>query len=331
MKIRSIEIEIDVEDYLERLGLHKVKPVGNNIMACCPFHRDSSPSFGVNTDDGQYNCFGCGAKGSFAHLIKEMERFDTVWDAEEYLIGMYGRYAANPDEAFELDFGEVDNSDHADYFIDESVLEQYMFRSPYLGNRGITEKWQRFMEVGYCKRSGAVTFPWRDHLGRLLTVKKRTVKGKQFWYEPSMPKHIKAETLWGLNQVLKYGFRKVAVTEAEIDGLSVWQSNDLLKSVGEDPIGVIAIGGNQFTNLQASKLIRLLPADTEIISFTDNDEGGTYANSLIMDKLCGHFHTITSVDWILAPNAKDSNDVPTEMVVKLLQNRIPLGLNLTIY
>jgi DNA primase len=41
----------------------------------CPFpdHSDNSPSFGINTEKGIFQCFGCGRKGNFINLIALIE------------------------------------------------------------------------------------------------------------------------------------------------------------------------------------------------------------------------------------------------------------------
>jgi len=38
-----------------------------------PNHRDSTPSFGVNPEEGRYNCFGCGQKGNILNFIRAVE------------------------------------------------------------------------------------------------------------------------------------------------------------------------------------------------------------------------------------------------------------------
>jgi DNA primase len=321
VKVRDIRVEIDIQEYMELKGLHKVRPVGDNVMACCCFHEERSPSFGVNIDTGVYNCFGCGAKGTFQHLVKTLDRFDTVYDAETFLIQNYGKYAVSVDEKLELDFG--DDVNRSDYWIDDGILVGYNFRHPYLGGRGIEEAWQRFYEVGYSKKHQAITIPWRDELGRLITVKFRSVRGKQFWYDPPLPPGVKSETLWGLSQVIRAKPVAVAMTEAEIDGMSVSQGGWSRR------ILATGIGGNQFNQKQANKLIRYLPKDTEIINFTDNDSGGLLASERISDYLSGRFR-VSTVDWSLIdrPKVKDANDLTKEEIGYLLDNRKPLGIKL---
>jgi DNA primase len=290
-------------------------------MACCPWHEERAPSFGVNVDTGVFNCFGCGAKGTIGDLVKKLDQFDTVFDAETFLISNYGRYAVDVDDELTLEFGDED--ERQDYWIGSSVLDAYRFRHPYLQGRGIDEAWQRRFDIGYSKQHRAITIPWFDQFGRLITVKFRSVVGKQFWYDPPLPPGLKAETLWGLDKVLKWKPVAVALTEGEIDGISVWQGGASRK------IGAAGIGGNQFNKAQAMKLIRYLPEGTEIIDFTDNDEGGALAKERISDYLSGRFR-LSEVDWSLVNrDVKDANDLTQAEVSFLLEHRRPMGIQLT--
>lgn len=316
MVVDGIEIKIDLERYLQSKGL-SVRHVGNNLMAPCPFHDDRNPSFGVSLDTGAYNCFGCGAKGSFVNLVKRLEHFDTEHDAAEYLIRTYGSFAVQDGEPLDLVFDEQDFVHH--YYITDSETKVYNFRHPYLTRRGISERVQRIFEIGYSKQHRAITIPWRDHLGRLLTFKMRSTFRKSFWFHPPMPPNVKKSTLWSLDKVIKWKLDKVAVTEGEIDALSVWQV---------EQVGVVALGGNVLTAEQAARLKQFLPPNSEIIIFTDNDRGGEHAKKTIIDQLVGHF-LITAVDWsLVSGNPKDANDLSREQIFKLLENRKEVGLQL---
>lgn len=316
--VNGIEIQIDLEKYLTSKGLQGLRFVGNNLMAQCPFHDDRKPSFGVNLSTGAYNCFGCGAKGSFASLVKHLEHFDTEHDAGEYLARVYGVYKTTTNTPLDLTF-DLQDQNSKPYYIPNDVLLSYRSRHPYLGKRGISEKVQRVFEIGYSKKHRAITIPWRDHEGRLVTVKMRQTFRKAFWYEPPMPPQIKKKTLWGFDKVLKWGLKKVAVTEGEIDGLSVWQV---------EMVGNVALGGNVLTPEQAVRLKQYLPSDAEIIVFVDNDAGGDFAKRSIVNQLSGHF-LVTEVDWSLVPgNPKDANDLSSEQIKKLLDSRREIGLQL---
>lgn len=48
--------------------------VANEVVACCPFHGEKTPSFSVRKNEGTYICFGsgCGARGDIFTFIQEM-------------------------------------------------------------------------------------------------------------------------------------------------------------------------------------------------------------------------------------------------------------------
>lgn len=50
-----------------------LKKTGKNWSACCPFHKEKSPSFTVNEEDGFYYCFGCGASGNAIGFVMEYD------------------------------------------------------------------------------------------------------------------------------------------------------------------------------------------------------------------------------------------------------------------
>lgn len=57
----------------ERVALRKV---GTRYSGRCPFHEERTPSFSVNSQEGLYYCFGCGASGDVITWVREIERVD---------------------------------------------------------------------------------------------------------------------------------------------------------------------------------------------------------------------------------------------------------------
>lgn len=51
----------------------RLKQAGREKQGLCPFHKEKTPSFYVNDDEGFYYCFGCGAKGTAVTFLMEME------------------------------------------------------------------------------------------------------------------------------------------------------------------------------------------------------------------------------------------------------------------
>lgn len=44
---------------------------GREWKACCPFHKEKTPSFAVNDQKGFYHCFGCGAHGDVIRYLTD--------------------------------------------------------------------------------------------------------------------------------------------------------------------------------------------------------------------------------------------------------------------
>jgi len=79
----NAEIVEVVSDYVT------LKKRGSNLMACCPFHNEKSPSFNVNPRLGIYKCFGCGKSGDSISFVMEYDKL-TYPEALRQLAGKYG-------------------------------------------------------------------------------------------------------------------------------------------------------------------------------------------------------------------------------------------------
>lgn len=65
---RQADIVRVVQDYVT------LKKKGANWMACCPFHKEKTPSFSVSPAKEIFYCFGCHKGGSVFNFVMEMER-----------------------------------------------------------------------------------------------------------------------------------------------------------------------------------------------------------------------------------------------------------------
>ena len=61
---------------------------GANLVACCPFHNEKTPSFYVSPSKGIFKCFGCGKAGSAVGFVMEQESCTYV-EALRYLASKY--------------------------------------------------------------------------------------------------------------------------------------------------------------------------------------------------------------------------------------------------
>jgi len=55
---------------------------GREKKACCPFHKEKTPSFTVNDHKGFFHCFGCGAHGDIIGFVMRAENRDFIETVE---------------------------------------------------------------------------------------------------------------------------------------------------------------------------------------------------------------------------------------------------------
>ena len=79
-----------IDDLLNRTDIVDVvssrvqmKKAGKNYTACCPFHKEKTPSFSVSPDKQFYYCFGCGAGGNALGFIMDHDNLDVPQAVEE--------------------------------------------------------------------------------------------------------------------------------------------------------------------------------------------------------------------------------------------------------
>ncbi|QLF94215.1 DNA primase [Pseudomonas sp. ABC1] len=61
----------------------QLKKAGKNYMACCPFHKEKTPSFSVSPDKQFYYCFGCGAGGNALGFVMDHDNLEFPEAVEE--------------------------------------------------------------------------------------------------------------------------------------------------------------------------------------------------------------------------------------------------------
>jgi DNA primase len=150
---RQADIVRIVQDYVS------LKKKGANWMACCPFHKEKTPSFSVNPAKDIFYCFGCGKGGSAFNFVMEMER---VSFPEAVRIVAEKANVPLPtmvdDKRFETRKREADevielNSWALEWW--EAQLEQAEARAAreYIARREITDETRKVFRLGYAPDS----------------------------------------------------------------------------------------------------------------------------------------------------------------------------------
>jgi DNA primase len=151
---RQADIVRVVQDYVQ------LKKKGANWMACCPFHKEKTPSFSVSPTKEIFYCFGCHKGGSVFTFVMEIERvgFPEAIKIVADKVGMPLPKMVD-DSRFEARRQESDlviqlNSWAMEFWQQqlESSNEGRIARE-YLKERGISDETQKVFRLGYAPDS----------------------------------------------------------------------------------------------------------------------------------------------------------------------------------
>ncbi len=85
--LEELHSRVDVVEIID--SRVKLRKTGKNYSACCPFHKEKTPSFSVSPDKQFYYCFGCGVSGTALNFLMEYEHLGFR-DAVDSLASMAG-------------------------------------------------------------------------------------------------------------------------------------------------------------------------------------------------------------------------------------------------
>lgn len=148
----------------------------------CPFHRDRTPSFAVNLNNGCWVCHSCGLKGTLPRLlhllglprarINQMmgplrEQLDAIMLHQRKVMSL----------RFERD------SHRAEVELPDYLLAAYAFCPQTLLSKGFSPSVLQSMEIGFDRGCNRITFPIRDLYGNLAGISGRSVDGSEPRYK----------------------------------------------------------------------------------------------------------------------------------------------------
>lgn len=262
---------IDVWDELQDYPWRQANLSDDKLIACSPFRDDHQPSFyvwlrgehkGTFGDSGSYDDY---AKGGFYKLLAFL-REESISETIDYLREKYG------DGVFrkldDIKIPEITVAPRkARKQIPDMLLDTLEENYDYLEGRGISAETQRLFGIKYDPRHNSVAFPWRYVDGVLGNIKYRNIDEKQFYYaKDGQPVN---SMVFGLTLVYDIGARKVAITEAETDAMTLWESGQ----------PAIALGHGSITPKQV-ELITKSPIEYLVIATDDDPVGNKLAARL---------------------------------------------------
>ena len=95
--IQAIKSRISLADLARRYV--ELRPVGSRLVAPCPFHQETKPSFSINEEQGTFYCFGCQASGDIFDFYGRLNGLDfkeTLAALAEEAGIQLDAYRANP-------------------------------------------------------------------------------------------------------------------------------------------------------------------------------------------------------------------------------------------
>ena len=147
--IDEIQTRIDIAEVIGRYV--QLKRAGRHFKANCPFHKERTPSFMVNTDKQIFHCFGCGVGGNIFSFLMQHDRM-TFPEAVRQLADHIGIQVPTEEKTQSSSSHQVlatllDKACH--YF--ERMLEHPRVGKgarDYLEQRGVSEQTRRVFRLG---------------------------------------------------------------------------------------------------------------------------------------------------------------------------------------
>ena len=315
MYIDGLIINAEVEDIIAELkkellyqGVHKFAKStdsGDDLMICCPFHKDGherNPSSGIRRSDGMFHCFACGLTYSLPDFISHVLNFDDKSQGYKWLANNFASTEVYERGEVIIDCDREHNGNVSVPVlstISDEILDTYRYVHPYMYKRGLTDAIIEKFDIGYDKSTDSITFPVRDKNGDCMFVARRSVKTKYF----DLPKEIN-KPLYGMYELMQSNITRsdtIYVCEGLFDCLRLW-CNDKLAVAGF---------GCLFSSYQIKQL-QDLPVRSIILAF-DNDEAGRKATDRVAQLL-----TTKLVYTVQLPsNRKDIGECTDEEINEL--------------
>ena len=139
-----------------------LRQAGRNYKACCPFHKEKTPSFTVSPDKGIFYCFGCNEGGDIFTFVMKMEGI-TFYEAAKKLALMAGvEYSGRSRELTQEDKERIELKKilaHAEKFYSSQLFSSAGEKARlYIGERKINKASAENFELGWAPPYGQVLF-----------------------------------------------------------------------------------------------------------------------------------------------------------------------------
>lgn len=149
----KIKQRVDIVELVRQYVPH-LKKAGKTWKACCPFHKEKTPSFTVNAEKGLYYCFGCQEGGDIFDFLMKIESL-SFNEAVRKLADLAGveykpQGGFSPDEQRRINARKT--LDFAKLFYHRNLMSAGgEFARNYVKSRNLTKETVQKFELGFAK------------------------------------------------------------------------------------------------------------------------------------------------------------------------------------
>lgn len=272
----------------------------DNVAINCPFHKNGQEKHSscqvLATDEneqeyGVFHCFACGKRGNLIQLVSYCLDIDYR-EAENFLIENHSTIFISEEQLLP----EITFDTNKKHILDENCLYQYNTKHPYMYSRKLTDEVIERFKIGYDNKNDCIVFPVWDEKNNLVTITKRSTKGKKFILEKDVEKPV-----YLLNEIIKNNIDTVIVCESQINALTCW-------SYGFPAIALFGTGTQHQYDILNKSGIR-----NYILAFD-----GDFAGKVGANKFKHNMKDDVMIYTLNIPDNKDINDLDKEEFLKLL-------------
>lgn len=149
----KIKQRLDLVELVRQYVPH-LKKAGKTWKACCPFHKEKTPSFTVNAEKGLYYCFGCQEGGDIFDFLMKIENLsfnESVRKLAE-LAGVEYKPAGGFSAEEQKRINARKTLDFAKAFYHKNLMSAGgEFARNYVKSRGLTKETVQHFELGFAK------------------------------------------------------------------------------------------------------------------------------------------------------------------------------------
>lgn len=324
---------------------------GNRWAACCPLHKEKTPSFYIDDNKGYFHCFGCGKGGDVIKFCMEMENMEFR-EALEFLADIAGidlPKAGKPGPSRDLvEKLRALNEEAVNFY--QAQLRKTKSAQAYLEERGISESTARLFRLGYAPamwdgllsrlgdkyspdlllKSGLVKkgksgnpydlfrdrimFPIRDVQGRTIAFGGRLfgeAEGPKYINSPETPLYIKGKHVYNMDAAKNF-----VKKDPEKGVLVVEGYMDVIQLYQAGVHNVIAGLGTAFTQPQGKLLKRYTK---RILINYDADNAGFKAARAAIEIFLG---LDLDIRVLTLPHKQDPDDFIRDSGLEAYQQRM---------